>query len=109
MTDPTDLLAADEPSLADDVARLNRWLDREHNRFPSSPLAAPTARVLSALTTATDEAQRLRAALRELLGHYEIAAVMPEATGKAYVLSLFSPPLEAARLALAPKEPTDAD
>ena len=39
------------------------------------------------------EVERLRTALRELLGQWEIAAVMPEATGKALVLRMDDPAL----------------
>lgn len=48
-----------------------------------------------------DERNLLLNALRELLGHCEIAAVMPEAIGRAYVMGMDSEPLEKARAAIA--------
>lgn len=47
-----------------------------------------------------DERNILLEALRELLGHCEIAAVMPEVTGKVYVMGMDSEPLNNARAAL---------
>lgn len=49
--------------------------------------------------------ESMRAALGTLIGHVEIAAVMPEATGKTLVYALKGPELSAARAALLPSAP----
>lgn len=41
--------------LTDAVAELNRWLDREHHRFPPHPLATSVAVVVSRLSTTQAE------------------------------------------------------
>lgn len=66
--------------------------------------------LLAELASQAERIKVVEGALRELLGHCEIAAVMPEATGKAYVMSMDSEPLDRARNALAARalgEPSD--
>lgn len=66
-------------------------------------------RVLAALRAPADEItslraerDRLREALSDLLGLWEIAAVMPETIGKPLVLPMDCDPLNRARAALSP-------
>lgn len=38
-----------DPAIDEAMARVDRWLDREHHRFPSHPLASPVATIFYAL------------------------------------------------------------
>jgi hypothetical protein len=49
--------------LADAIARIDRWLDREHHCFPSHPLASSVARLLAHAQKSEAERDRLQAAL----------------------------------------------
>lgn len=60
-----------------------------------------SGRSQAAPSPSEDETTDLIDALKHLLGHCEIAAVMPEMTGTAYVMSMDAEPLERARAALA--------
>jgi hypothetical protein len=68
---------------------------------PTAPdVDAALARLGETANRIADERNILLKALRELLGHCEIAAVWPQATGKVYVMGMDSEPLNNARAAL---------
>lgn len=78
-------------SLTTQVAELTRERDHYKDRVMTIHLAMDTMQA---------ERDRLKAALREILGHLEIAAVCPEAIGRPMVFKFDGPELNAIRTAL---------